>query len=550
MSLTTISPQAEKSRKRFAAQASLLRLGHSVKQIFVLPASSPPWIRIFLLTLAALAIHGYHLGVEDGEIYIPAARKLLHPGLYPYATEFFESNERLSLFAPVLAWTARLTHLSMDWAVFLWYMATLFLTLTACWMLAAISFRRMRARWCAVLVITAVLAMPATNTGLLLMDPYLTARSFSTPLTLFALVALARRRYFAGLLITVATAAIHPLMAAYLVFLGVVLWCLDRFGPDRPGSERLRWTAPEAPVTGIALIAMPVGFKFAAAQGAYREALYSRGFCFLSTWTWYDWLGLLAPLGFLVWFARGRVRGTTPEFARLSLALIPFGAVSILAGAAIAGTHRLDMFARLQPLRCFHLITFVFMLFFAGMLGEYLAKKRAWVIPALCLPLAAGMFLVARATYPMSPQIEWPGRATSSNAWVSTLLWIRRNTPRDAVFAVDSGYILDPDVDVHGFRALSERSSLADYYKDGGVVVIFPKLADEWKQMSSATAGLNHFSVQDFTRLAHEYPVTWTVIHGPEPAGMDCPYQQNGYAVCSIPDAPGLAGARAGDVTQ
>jgi hypothetical protein len=509
-------------------------------ELKTVPESRLPWIRIFLLTLAALAIHGYHLGVEDGEIYVPAARKLLHPALYPYATEFFESHERLSLFAPVLAWTARLTHLSMDWNVFLWYLATLFLTLTACWMLATISFRSVSARWCAVLVITAILTMPATNTGLLLMDPYLTARSFSTPLTLFALIALARRKYVAAVLITLGTAAIHPQMAAYLIFLGAVLWCLDRFGKGGPGLDRTGRVAPEAQTASVFLIAMPAGFKLEAAQGAYREALYSRDFYFLSTWTWYHWLGLLAPLAFLFWFSRGRLRGTTPEFARLSLALIPFGVVSILAGAAIASTHRLDMFARLQPLRCFHLITFVFMLFFAGVLGEYVAEKRAWVIPALCLPLAAGMFLVARATYPFSPQIEWPGRATSENAWVNTLLWVRQNTPRDAVFAVDSGYFLDPDVDVHGFRALSERSSLADYYKDGGVVAIFPRLADEWKQMSSATAGLNHFSAQDFTRLAREYPVTWTVIHGPAPAGMDCPYQQKGYAVCRIPDAPGL----------
>jgi hypothetical protein len=489
-----------------------------------------PWFRIFLLTAAALAIHGYHLGVEDGEIYIPAARKLLHPDLYPYASEFFASHERLSLFAPILAWTARLTHLSMDWTVFLWYIVTLYFTLLACWMLAALCFRRARARWCAMVVITTILTMPATNSGLLLMDPYLTARSFSTPLTLFALIALARRRYVIALLLTVLTAAIHPQMAAYLIFLGLVLGGVDRW----------RRAAPEARAACVMLLATPAGFEFGPAQGAYREALYSRDFYFLSTWTWYHWLGLLAPLAFLAWFARGRIRGTTPEFARLSLALIPFGVVSIVAGAAIASTHRLDMYARLQPLRCFHLITFVFMLLFAGVLGEYFAEKTAWFIPTLCLPLVAGMFLVARATYPNSPHIEWPGRTTSKNAWVNTLLWIRANTPRDAIFAVDSGYFLARGVDVHGFRALSERATLADYYKDGGVVAIFPRLADEWKQMSSATKGLNHFSAADFTRLAHEFPVTWAVIHGPAPAGMECPYEQGGYAVCRIPDAPGL----------
>ena len=153
------------------------------------------------------------------------------------------------------------------------------------------------------------------------------------------------------------------------------------------------------------------------------------------------------------------------------------------------------------------------------------------------------MFVVQHETYPYSPHIEFPGRSTSPNAWVNALLWIRSNTPVNAVFAVDSRYFKEKGVDVHGFRAISERSDLADYYKDSGVAAIFPNLAVEWKQMSSATYGLNDFSKAEFMRLAHEYPVTWTVIHGPAPAGMDCPYQQRGYAVCKIPGAPGLAHA-------
>ena len=44
-----------------------------------------PILRLGGLTAAALAIHGYHLGVEDAEIYVPAAKKLLQsvrPGKY------------------------------------------------------------------------------------------------------------------------------------------------------------------------------------------------------------------------------------------------------------------------------------------------------------------------------------------------------------------------------------------------------------------------------------------------------------------------------------
>jgi len=499
------------------------------------PAQHVPLIRLGLLTAAALAIHGYHLGVEDAEIYIPAASKLLDPNLYPYATEFFLSHERLSLFAPILAWTARITHVSMDWTVFLWYIATLFATLVACWMLAAVCFESSRARWAAILAVTAALMMPAANTGLLLMDPYITARSFSTPLTVFALAGFLARRYVWATIAAALTVLIHPQMAVYLALLGVMLWIEERAVPA---------TSRPTPATALALL-LPIDFRFGPAQDPYREALYARDFYFLFTWTWYDWLGLLAPLAFLAWFGKTKPRGTTPAFARLSLALIPFGLLSILAAAVISCSHVFDMFARVQPLRCFHLITLVFLVFLGGVVGEYAGrirgKIRAFIVPALCLCVAVLMFAVERNTYPNSPHIEWPGLKTSSNAWVNTLLWVRYDTPRNAIFAVDSRYFKDAGVDDHGFRAISRRSELADYYKDGGAVAIFPKLDREWKQMSDATYGLNHFTAADFTRLAKAWPVTWAVIHGSAPVGMDCPYQQQGYAVCRISNAPGLA---------
>jgi hypothetical protein len=490
------------------------------------PVQRFPILRLGLLTASAIAIHGYHLGVEDAEIYIPAAKKLLHPELYPYATEFFLSHEQLSLFSPILACCARLTHLSMDWTIFLWYIATTFAMLAACWSLVSICFYSARARWCSLLVITAVLTMPATNTGLLLMDPYLTARSFSTPLTLLALAWILTRRYVRAAAAILLTAAIHPQMAAYLIFLAGVLWIVEI------SLSRSRQNGRAA--TALAGI-WPAGFHFVPAQDPYREALYARDFFFLSNWTWYHWIGMLAPLALLAWFSKATLHGTTSAFRRISLATIPFGLISIAVAAAINSSHSMDMFARLQPLRCFHLLTLIFVLLLAGVVGEYAARSRKWVLPAIAFPLACGMFLLSWQTYPNSPHIDWPWLRTSSNPWVNALLWVRENTPTNAVFAVDSRYFKDNGVDEQGFRAISERSALADYFKDSGVAAIFPDLAVEWKQMSDATYGLNQFNIQDFERLAQQYPVTWTVIRGPAPSGMVCPYQQRGYAVCKIP---------------
>lgn len=485
-----------------------------------------PILRLAALTIATLAIHGYHLGVDDGEIYIPAARRLLNPRLYPFAPEFFLSHAHLSLFSPTLALTAKITHLSMDWTVLAWYLGTLFAMLCGCWLLASACFETQRGRWSAVSIMAAVVAMPAANTGLLLMDPTLTARSFSTPLTLIALAGMLERKYAMAAAAVVLTATVHPQMVVYLLFLIGVMWTMER----TKKKQSLRQTA----MASFAF-ALPGGFHMGPATGAYREALYSRDFYFISTWTWYHWLGMLAPLAFLAFFWKANLRGTRPGFSQLSFAMIPFGLFSIVVALVFSSSHSFDMFARLQPLRTFHLITLVFVLLLGGVIGEYAAKDRPWVVAAITLPLAAGMFVVAHETYPDSPHIEWPS-STSPNAWVNTLLWIRRNTPEDAVFAIDSRYFIEAGVDAHGFRAVSGRSTLADYHKDGGVVTIFPYLADEWKQMSNATYGLNRFSIAQFRQLQMQYPeVNWTVVHGPPPAGMDCPHQQRSYSVCRMP---------------
>jgi hypothetical protein len=489
-----------------------------------------PIIEIAGLTAVSLLIGGYHAGVEDAEIYVPAARKFLDHNLYPYATEFFLSHGHLSIFGPVLALTSRLTGMSMDWTLLAWYVATLFGTLTSCWLFLTACFCSPRARWTAMLVTTAVLTMPATNTGLLLIDPYLTARSFSTPLTLFALASLVEERYARLVVAMMITALIHPQMVIYMIFLTGVVWATRRATPAVREPVAV-------PVSGIALLALvPDGFRLSPARGAYREALFSRDYFFLYNWTWYHWLGMLAPLAILAWFWRSDLRGTRPGFRLISFALIPFGLISIAAALLLCSSPDFEMFVRLQPLRSFHLITLVFVLLLTGVAGEYLAKNRKWVPAVLFVPLGLGMYLVARATYPNSPHIEVPSQA-SSNPWINALMWIRHNTPKDAVFAVDSRYFKEDVVDVHGFRANSERSALGDYYKDGGVVSLFPELADEWKQMSDATYGLNRFSPSDFRNLKRAYPeVSWTVIHGSAPAGLDCPYQKNSYSVCRMPE--------------
>ena len=51
-----------------------------------------------MLTAAAVLVSGYHYGVEDMAVYLPAIKKLIHPDLYPFDANFFLLYIRVTLF--------------------------------------------------------------------------------------------------------------------------------------------------------------------------------------------------------------------------------------------------------------------------------------------------------------------------------------------------------------------------------------------------------------------------------------------------------------------
>src|ERR1700729_2954573 len=116
-----------------------------------------PLLSLFLLACAAILIQGYHLGVNDSEIFLPAIKQVAAPQLYPFGAEFFLTHARLSLFAPIIGHPARWLHLPADLAIFLWHIGSVFLILIAAWQLACLCFQSARARWSSVILLAALL---------------------------------------------------------------------------------------------------------------------------------------------------------------------------------------------------------------------------------------------------------------------------------------------------------------------------------------------------------------------------------------------------------
>ncbi len=489
--------------------------------------------KLFLLAILAVAVQGYHLGVDDGAIYVPGIKKFFDPQLYPFGAEFFQHHSRMSIFAPLVALVARAVHLPIDVAIFLSYFFCIFFLLVTVWRLACICFLSARARWAAVSLLAALLTVPIAGTALVISDPYLTARSLSTPLTLLAIEFFLRGKKGAAFLLIFVTALVHPQMAVF----GIGFMIFDAL-PLYSSAEKPN------PVRTAAVVALSPshwfqGFNFHPVYGTYREVLYSRTFFFASLWQWYEWIGVLLPLAILHALTRLQPRNTLPMFQRICRALVPFGIFSTIVFLILSSNRHLANFTRLQPMRSFDVIYVLFFILLGGLLGEYVLKNSVWIWLALFVPLSIGMFAVNRATYSHSPHIEWPNR-TEANPWISAFFWVRQNTPKDAVFALDPRYLAIPEEDQHGFRAIAERSVLADAVKDSGVVSLFPQLTPDWEAQQQAVAGWNHFQAADFIRLAHQYPVTWVILQGPIPDGFDCPYHNSAVEVCRIPLATSI----------
>jgi hypothetical protein len=481
-----------------------------------------PLPRLGAIAALAVLVHGYHLGVDDSAIYVPAVKRVADPSLYPFGAEFFLSHARLSIFAGLVGGSARLSHLPADLVIFGWHVASILLLLVAAWRLASCCFEHSHARWSGVALLAATLSVPVAGTALVVMDPYLTARSLSTPAALFAVGCYLSNRPRQALAWLAATAALHPQMAVYAaMFVGLMAL-----------AGRLRTLrAAAAPAFGAA-IGLPSFLDFARLDGPARACLLSRTYFFVANWTWDEWVGVFAPLALLGWFAAARPRHTLPAFRRLAMASIPFG-LAFTAAAVVLAIPRLESYNRLQPMRSFHLLYAIFFLLLGGLIGEYGIQTRAWRWAALFVPLALGMVVLQESAFPASQHVEWPGSGRG-NSWTAAFLWIRHHTPKDAVFALDPDYMARPGEDSHGFRAVAERSVLADDLKDSGVVSLFPQLADEWERQVAAQRGLDRFQLPDLRRLAARYPVTWILTVRPGPAGLECPYRNGDLAVCRM----------------
>lgn len=470
---------------------------------------------LLLLTALGLLIAGYHPGCEDDGVYLSAIKHDLAPALYPHDANFFTLQLQATVFDKAVAGLIQLSHAPAGIVILALHALTIFFVLWGCLRIARLCFRETCAQWSGVTLVAVLLTLPVAGTALYLVDQNLHPRAMATAAILAAIHAVVNRKWLLTGALLILAAAFHPLMGCY----GVSL-CFF-----------LAWKPAAAPAWSGAFALLPLSWVFQPVSNAWYVAANTRGYYFLSRWHWYEWLGVYAPLALLWWFRRIGLRDRNPALARLSERLAVYGLFQLGVALALLLPSRLARLMPFQPMRFLHLLYLLFVLLAGGLLGERLLRSRRLRWVALFLPLAALMWFAQRQTYPASAHFEFPGTA-ASNPWLRAFDWIRLNTPIASSFAAGPSYMQRPGEDFHSFRALAERSILADVTKDAAVATQVPSLAPLWLEQVQAQSGWEHFGTQDFERLHDRFGVDWLVLEQPGVSGLDCPYQNEALRVC------------------
>jgi hypothetical protein len=475
---------------------------------------------------------GYHPGLEDDGIYLSAVKADLHAALYPHNADFFRIQMQATVFDGVIAHFVRTTGIPLAWAELFWQLVSLFVILWACHCIARRLFRETHAQVAGVAMVAAMFTLPVSGTALFLADQHLHPRNLAAALTLLAVSRILAAKRGQAIVLLIAAFFLHPLMAAmgisFCIFLSLALF-------DAVHARVRSWS--ERSLTawrGEAAALLPLGWVLEPANPTWLQALKTRSYDYLYQWTWYEWLGALAPL-FLFWllWRMAEKRGER-LLARFALAVFAYGVFQQCVAMIMLAPACWVRLTPFQPMRYLQLVYFCMVLLAGCLLGKFLLRRNPWRWAVYLVVINGGMFAGQFAALRGNTHLELP-EDRSTNHWLEAFAWIRSNTPVDAYFALDPYYLQAPGEDYHSFRALAERSQLADMVKDASVVTQIPELAPTWARQVAAEDGWSHFELNDFERLKAEFGVDWVLVSNPQTSGLPCPWHNSVLSVCRIP---------------
>ncbi len=476
---------------------------------------------VAVAVLLAFASHGYHFGVADQKLYLPAALRAVDPALYPHDAAFFMTEARFTLFDELVAGAVR-AGVPLDLTMFAGQVVAIALVAAGARRLLIVAGCSAQAAWAGVVLLMLALPSPVAGTRIGVLEPYLLPRGLAIGIALRAFVLAIERRPIAVAWLAVA-GMVHPLTGLWTAG-HVLAQVVDR-----------RWIRPLRVAGAVAAVLTAIGcapmLVPTVDESTYWQTALtpeSFGARYPWHWPWYEWAGVVAPIALAWLLARG---APSPAGARIARRL----SISALVGVAVALllTVAPDREWPLQPMRQLHLVYLV-VIAMAGAWIEARLLRGGLARRLVAVLLVVVVVGAVQQRYPTSGYVDWPGRLPD-NAYVRAFDWIRRHTPPDARIAIDPFYLRHPGPDWHAARVFTRRSMLTDAVHDLAPAAMSPRLAARWTAEQRALAGWRTFQRADFARLGRAFEVSWVVVAAGQAPDLDCPFAEPTVRVCRVP---------------
>ncbi len=409
------------------------------------PSSAAPVSRLLLVLGAAafaaaatLNAGGYRYGAADQAFYIPAVLHQLDPSLFPRDWAMLGAQGRFFFVDEIFATLVR----GSGWALPVWFALAQVTTLGVFYYGACALGRQVvttpwaLTAWLAALTLRHRIARTGANT----LEGYFHPRVLVFAIGMVALADLLRGRRWRPVVLTLASAALHPTTAA--LFLGIVLVALA------VSDRRLRRPVLSAGTAAgvLAAVAAMAGwtpFDVTPMDATWRALVASKDYTFPTEWSFGTWATNLA--GPIVILAAGAARARAGQLTARELGLLG-GCLALVTGFLLSlplVAAGVPLAVQLQTSRVFWPVETVAILYLVWWLVDRPARVNAQAAtPRLIAALLIAVSL-SRAIY--VGFIESPGRETFAfglphDDWAAALRWVRAQTPADTYVLADPGH--------------------------------------------------------------------------------------------------------------
>lgn len=511
------------------------------------------WLKLCIISLIAIVVHGYQYGTSDQEIFIPYILKSTNKALFSGDALFNQNSAHLSFFYPAVGLLVKFIDIQI--VFFVGYLIFQVIFLACIYRLAKFLLKDKRLAYFSLLpfILPKFIGGSATQT----FDTFFGYRTVGIIFVIFYLGYLIKKKYLNALIIATAGALFHPLSIIPSIFtLPVMLMSNSK----AKYKDSLKIIGVSTLLVALLYFVLNRSFfdQLLIKDETWRSIIKIRdGYIFVSTWRGQGWAAFFLYPTLIILF----ITKLHKDIRKSILTISSVSLILFLVNAYIVEILKFPGFTQFQLVRAVAPIAYIGLT-----LSPLLLKFKNKTVNItgtvaflfLCLNLfyyflvMIAIFLICRLLIKDERQskfsrysfiftlfvivliylcLNYKSYSSFQNKiqfpkieddWINLQKWVNKNTN------VSEKFMVPPDKT--GFRIFSQRSIVGDL-KDGAVVVYSQEYANYWFNLTQSTRDYKKLNDQDFFTLKQKYNFNFIVTTNKQKLDSEIIYKNKLYTL-------------------